>query len=226
MWGFLMEILPDLTAGAFEARDLLSLVMAGLGAYLAWQAIKVGREQVASAKRQEGLAEQMKAMSEEQAGIAREQAAIVKAQHEVMQQQFAQRSLLAVVCDPEDQDQSSKDEYYKIPVYVRNDGKLSVQEFTWFIFGPIAAASNAERATMNRGPEVGSSGGWSGHYDKPISAHQFRSITMLRISRRFVNEEGGVTIAWYIDTPNARYPENAEYGYEVITQSRFKPDDT
>src|SRR5688572_17134435 len=45
MWQALMDWLPDLKVGAFELRDVLSLGMAVLGAYLAWLAIRMGKKQ-------------------------------------------------------------------------------------------------------------------------------------------------------------------------------------
>jgi hypothetical protein len=38
MWRALMDWLPDLRVGAFEIRDLVSLVVGGLGAFLAYLA--------------------------------------------------------------------------------------------------------------------------------------------------------------------------------------------
>lgn len=57
MWKWLMDALPDLKQGTFEVRDLLNLLMTGLGAYLAWRAIQMGREQTLTAKRQTEIAE-------------------------------------------------------------------------------------------------------------------------------------------------------------------------
>jgi hypothetical protein len=55
MWQTLMDWLPDLHVGTFEIRDLLNLVMTGLGAYLAWLAIKMGRKQTEIAEKQHAI---------------------------------------------------------------------------------------------------------------------------------------------------------------------------
>src|SRR5688572_26505256 len=68
MWQVLMDWLPDLRVGTFEIRDLASLIVAGLGAFLAYLAIKLGKEQAAIAKRQGEITEQqyqMQAVSAE-----------------------------------------------------------------------------------------------------------------------------------------------------------------
>lgn len=70
-----MDVLPDLQVGNFEVRDLLNLLMTALGAYLAWRAIQMGREQ---------------------GEIAKRQAEIAETQHKIMQEQLAQKSDLKI----------------------------------------------------------------------------------------------------------------------------------
>ena len=57
MWQALMDWLPDLRVGTFEVREFANVVIAGLGAYLALLAIRMGRRQEAIAKRQAEIAE-------------------------------------------------------------------------------------------------------------------------------------------------------------------------
>src|SRR5688572_9558231 len=52
MWQALMDWLPDVRVGTFEIRDLVSLVVGSLGAFLAYLAIKLGKEQAKIAERQ------------------------------------------------------------------------------------------------------------------------------------------------------------------------------
>jgi hypothetical protein len=68
MWHQLTDWLPTVHVGSFELRDIVSLIVAGVGAYLAWLAIKLGRSQ----------------------------AKIAALQHEMLRQQFYAQALLKI----------------------------------------------------------------------------------------------------------------------------------
>jgi hypothetical protein len=96
MWDWLMDWLPDLRVGAFEIRDLLSLGMAALGAYLAWLAIKMGRAQKRLGEEQKAIAERQERLDIEQASIARRLAEITEVQHRLMMDQAARKPRVEV----------------------------------------------------------------------------------------------------------------------------------
>jgi hypothetical protein len=80
MWDTLMDWLPDVEIGVLEVRDLLALVLTSVGAWLAWLAIRMGREQGAfTAKQMEilegqrGLLGRLGELEEKQLAIAEKQ---------------------------------------------------------------------------------------------------------------------------------------------------------
>jgi hypothetical protein len=135
MWQTLMDLLPDLRAGYFEIRDILSLGTAGLGSYLAWLAIRVGRaqkqmglEQIEIAKRQEAL--DIKAMQ-----IAERQAAIVEKQNQIFEDQLGRKAELEVVIEHSRIVGTQK--VYALAI--QNSGKRKAHGFYWSVYIPAEA---------------------------------------------------------------------------------------
>jgi hypothetical protein len=104
MWQQLMDLLPDLHVGAFELRDLFGLVMAGLGAVLAWRSIQLGKEQKRIGLEQADIAKRQEQLDIEQSKIAKRQAELLEGQNKIFEEQLvllchfvedARRALLA-----------------------------------------------------------------------------------------------------------------------------------
>ena len=116
-----MNLLPDLAVGTFEVRDLLSLLMTGLGAYLAFRAIRMGTEQAAIAKRQMEL-------DIEQGKISARQAQIAEYQHEAFQRQAAKKAELVLECGTREKPGLKK---YVQFLTVSNVGNKAATSFAW-----------------------------------------------------------------------------------------------
>jgi hypothetical protein len=112
MWRALMDWLPDLRVGAFEIRDLVSLVVGGLGAFLAYLAIKPGKEQAAISKRPAEIAE---------------------TQHQILQEQLARRAVADMSIT---QGIPIRDGRVLARVYVENNGSKSISEYNWEFIVP------------------------------------------------------------------------------------------
>jgi hypothetical protein len=112
MWRALMDWLPDLRVGTFEIRDLVSLVVGGLGAFLAYLAIKLGKDQAAISKRQAEIAE---------------------TQHRILQEQLARRAVADVSIT---QGIPIRDGRVLARVYVENKGSKSISEYNWEFIVP------------------------------------------------------------------------------------------
>jgi hypothetical protein len=157
MWQAFMDWLPDLRVGAFEIRDVLSLGMTGLGAYLAWQAIKMGREQ--------------SRIAQEQADIAKRQAAIVENQDHILREQLAKKTDLRVSSGSQKQipkaDQSNET---LITLTVRNGGNKIADGFYWELMVPDELCCKVE-LTNDGGAAPGQlAAGESGVFNK-LSGH-------------------------------------------------------
>lgn len=87
-----MEWLPDLRVGTFEIRDLLGLVMTVVATYLAWLAIKMGREQDAVTAKQMELMAGHKDMLDRLADISSAQADATVS-HEALVREMAESGL-------------------------------------------------------------------------------------------------------------------------------------
>ena len=97
LWNDLMWLLPDLSGKeTFEVvRDFLSLGVAALGTYLAWRAIRMGRDQKRLGEEQRDLSKDQKQLAQDQKAIAErqekldiEQGKIAKRQGEIAEKQF------------------------------------------------------------------------------------------------------------------------------------------
>ena len=90
----LVDWLASLTYGEILGglRDVLSVGMAALGAYLAFLAIKLGKEQTRIGREQTEIAKRQEALDVEQGLIAKRQAEIAETQHRVLQEQLSRKA--------------------------------------------------------------------------------------------------------------------------------------
>lgn len=95
---WVLDLLPDWGWRlGFEAlRDFLSVGIAGLGAYLAYLAISLGREQTRIGREQVEIAKRQEALDLEQARITKRQGEIAELQHQMIANQLRVRAVLRV----------------------------------------------------------------------------------------------------------------------------------
>jgi hypothetical protein len=133
MWRTLMDGLPDFTQGTFEVRDVLNLLMTTLAAWLAFLAIRMGREQ--------GV-------------IAEKQAAIAEKQDRVLQAQLARTSSLRMSTRYQTRDFGSGTGSGPTFVVcdVVNGGSKTTDGFYWAIFIPRSLENLVRFVDANGSP--------------------------------------------------------------------------
>ncbi len=127
-WTGMMRFLPDLEVGTFEIRDLVNVVVGGLGAYLAYLAIRMGQSQ---------------------GRIALRQADIAEVQHRIMQEQLAKAAKLRVRGDTAQSHQAPET---IIPIEVFNDGNKTARGFFWELLCADTVAQHVRMVDGNGTP--------------------------------------------------------------------------
>jgi hypothetical protein len=187
----LLEWLPDLRAGTIEIRDLVNLVVGGLATYLAYLAIRMGREQSRTAFRQAEIAE---------------------VQHRIMQEQLAKAVKLRVRCDTA---QTHHAPETIIPVEVFNDGNKTARGFFWEVLFSDALAGNVRLVDVE-GKSVASIAGivasdgacydqYDGHGEEALFPGSSVQIGNIRVNTSSVTQ---FTMLWRIRFEDGCEPTN------------------
>jgi hypothetical protein len=102
MWNRLMDWLPDLSLG--DALQVLvgtvGLIVGGIGTWLAWKAIQMGREQDKFTQRQMEIIEEQKKLLEEQAKTQKRQVEIAEIQHRIELARAGREENMEVLAGP------------------------------------------------------------------------------------------------------------------------------
>src|SRR5687768_14569876 len=125
--------LPDVS-WQFELGDLANLVVAVVGAYLAWLAIKMGREQDAVSAKQMVIMEGQKGLLEELGKLERKQTDIAEKQERMLD---AQRALRPLVISAQNAERYPDGRRVKIQVELLNLGSKPASSMHWNLKVPI-----------------------------------------------------------------------------------------
>jgi hypothetical protein len=197
IWRSLMNMLPDLKSGTFEVRDLLNLFMTALGAYLAWQAIKMGREQSV---------------------IARRQGEIAEAQHAIMQQQLTKVPKLKF----ESHGQFKDEGLVELTVIIKNRGRGIAEDCYWEILLPYNTSEHPFLAPLSslHNHLVGYKNHVYRAYGKHYQAKIFPDTEMqiLTVVVGLAQLREGFKILWRIECEDKRFPEEGYslMGFQVV----------
>jgi hypothetical protein len=132
-WHALMEWLPDLRVGTFEIRDVLNLLMTGLGAALAGMAIRMGSKQSRIGREQMAIALRQEALDVQQMEIAKRQGEIAERQHKVLEDQLDRRVNLVMSLSPAPLENPDLERWN---VVVVNNGNRTARDFHWELYVP------------------------------------------------------------------------------------------
>jgi hypothetical protein len=194
VWQTLLEWLPDLTAGTFEIRDALNLLMTGVGAGLAAWAIVLGRRQ---------------------ARLAERQAAIVEAQNAIFEQQLAKRSELRLF--------GARHSYGSMVVLptiqVENVGTKSTDGFYWGVYIPrslrgfVSFADESGEEVAGRFTPLAEDelcDGQDGYHTNRL--FPFGPVEVTRLYIRTHKRTDDFTIKWRLVGDDGPVPSHRSYG--------------
>jgi len=197
-----MDWLPDLKVGTIEIRDLVSLVVGGLGVFLAYLAIKLGKEQAKIAEKQTGIAEK---------------------QDRIMQEQLDKRTELSIaLINPQ-----AHGEGHRYDVAVLNEGSRSAMTgLYWHLYLPAGreggewnAAIEANHSRVVTAIDVVDQAHFKGFLQSPI--FPTRHVSMGTVI--FTNVASPLLIRWSIIAEDGKFPRVQEYG--TITFNPLPVDD-
>ena len=227
MLQWLLNLLPDWgwRTGFEILRDLLSLGMAGLGAYLAYLAIKMGRRQTAIGEEQTRIGtEQMaialrqEALDIEQGNIAKRQAEIAEVQHGLLEKQLATQPLVEVMVVGMLQrahlDGSGRQ--VLLTLAARNNGSRVAEGFFWEIRFPARDERVLKFATSLWGVDEYGAEVKDGvmfwlkkdFYDKKLFAGTHVDVARILVEAEGLTER---VVLWKVQGENGEHPKD-EYG--------------
>jgi hypothetical protein len=199
MWRALMDWLPDLKVGTVEIRDVVGLVVATLSVFLAYLAIKLGREQAKTAS--------------EQTAIAKRQSEIAETQHRIMLDQLSQRPVLEMRVVNASQGNDGL-ETFAIDVF--NSGSKPAKDIFWHLNVDSALAKklvfewSAPIERVNEGTEGGRSFvHFRGFRPKPLYPQRYSVLCTVTVSAAVENYG---EVRWQVVSEGGRFPENEKYG--------------
>jgi hypothetical protein len=193
-------------SGTFAVvRDGVSLGLAALGTFLAYLAIKLGKEQAKIAEKQTALAEK--------------QAAITEKQDRIMQDQLAKRAVLQLTIPLTGLHVSGQ--MYRYPVYVENSGNKTALGLRWNLYIPVEHSRDDEcqleihdkqRAPFpvgldERGNEMFVD--YSGFFSQPVHRRQAVEIGYLLLKGSIANQ---FKMYWTVDAEDGSFPEGEAFG--------------
>ena len=208
---WLLDLLPDWGwRTGFEAfRDLLSLGIAGLGAYLASEAIRLGKQQ--------------KQLATDQGRIAAIQGQIVLKQDERLEKELARRAKLEVFLRRESQDP------FKWELCVRNRGDRSADQFYWDFLFPQRLNTQIRLEHIRPGenlarPDIKLFGNepmrWYGDWSiRPAFPGSFAICAVVHFSGALDLQHypNPIEFRWAVTGENGRFPDATTYGTLRIT---------
>jgi hypothetical protein len=192
MWDWILRHLPETKPGTIEIRDIANLLVAGVGAVLAFIAIRL-------AKRQED--------------ISRTQAAIAEKQDQIMQSQLARRSDLHVEGGLQDKNGT----VITVKFHIINRGPKTADGLRWEIaYGeavkPYVEFYHEDTGTVE-GVWLGSTLGdmhcvevINGDYEKKLFPGDRLEILRMRVDSN-LKEMKEFSIAWRTRCEDGRVPE-------------------
>jgi hypothetical protein len=151
-----MAWLPDagtLTFGDVMGflRDLLSVGLAALGSWLAWLAIRMGRENEAVTGKQTALAESMNGLLGRVAELEAKQATMLERQHEVFERELSKRAVLKLLVPIAPMARADGPTTYEL--FIINDGDKPEAGY-WFVGVPKRLRGRVEFETKPGNQQV------------------------------------------------------------------------
>jgi hypothetical protein len=205
----LWDALPDVFSPEWFAavRDLLSVGLAALGAWLAWLSIKMGREQDAVTVKQMDLMEGQKDLLAELKALEAKQADIAEVQHRMVMEQAARRASLTLADRPMSNDGSK----VHLALAIKNGGQSAAEGIYWHVF--VDATVDAEvdfqfRRISERVVE-GDVVHYRGFADQPIFPTRSVNICSPVIGIARLNQ---CEIRWQLVCRDGVFPADGQHG--------------
>lgn len=219
MWQPFLDWLPDLKVGTFEIRDLASLIIGGLGAFLAYLAIKLGKEQAKGGKRLEKLTADLAAFQFRLKEISEQQ-------HEYLWEQIRRKAILSLTHKRMYPDSGVLDVTVNYVVQVTNTGNKICREFLWSLALPQSALPFL---VFPKGVEIHDSLDGTfpvrrieGVFAKTLFPGQTSVVTSFKVQRAALLEKDSesLQILWSILSDDGRFPSDTTYGNFEIARGR------
>jgi hypothetical protein len=217
-----MDLLPDVH-WSVELGDLANLLVAAVGAYLAWLAIRMGREQTRIGKEQTQIAKRQEALDIEQGNIAKRQAEIAETQHSIMQDQLGRRAILAITLTF-----LHDNEKPLWRIRISNSGNRTATECNWNIYIPEQVAGklyiqkwNGEQLHLSEDTYVRNGTIWRPFYGDlqksiyPGSDVQCATIVVHPEVTQYPRLFFPITLQWSIWSEDGRYPKEGLENIEL-----------